>query len=122
MEIQEIVQLMGSLVNMVGIPILGVFMFYKYKKQKAAAEAKKAEADNITAYAAEWKMLYEKKEQKVTELNVKIDSLYEKIEGLRNTIYELTEKNTELMVKNSALEFRKCNKHGCSDREPPSDF
>ena len=122
MEIQEIVQLMGSLVNMVGVPLLGVFMFYKYKREKVALEVKKAEADNITAYASEWKSLYEKKEQKVTDLNVKIDSLYEKIETLRKTIHDLTEKNTELMVKNSALEFRKCNKHGCPDREPPSDF
>ena len=46
----------------------------------------------------------------------------EKIDEYRGRVRELTEKNTELMIKNNALEFRKCNKHGCSDREPPSEF
>ena len=54
--------------------------------------------------------------------DAKIDSLYEKIDEYRGRVRELTEKNTELMIKNNALEFRKCNKHGCSDREPPSEF
>lgn len=40
----------------------------------------------------------------------------------RTRVRALTEKNTELVIKNSALEFRKCNKHGCPDREPPSEF
>lgn len=122
METQEFIQLIGSLVNTVGIPLMGVFMFYEYKKRKTAAEAKKAEAENITTYASEWKMLYEKKEEKVSELNIKIDSLYDKIEELRQVIHNLTEKNTDLMIKNNALEFRKCNKRGCPEREPPSEF
>ena len=97
-------------------------MFYESRKRKAAAEAKKAEADNITQYADEWKGLYEKKEKRVGELDTKIDTLYAKIEELRQRIRELTEKNTELIIRNSALDFRKCNKHGCPDREPPSEF
>lgn len=122
MEMQEIVQLIGSFISAAGLPLIGAFMFYEYRKRKAAAEAKKAEADNITQYADEWKELYERKEKRVGELDTKIDTLYAKIEELRQRIRELTEKNTELIIRNSALDFRKCNKHGCSDREPPSEF
>lgn len=112
----------GGFVTAVLIPVAGYWGYWEYNKRKAAAEAKKAEADNITQYAAEWKELYEKKERRVGELDAKIDSLYEKIDEYRGRVRELTEKNTELMIKNNALEFRKCNKHGCSDREPPSEF
>ena len=112
----------GGFVTAVLIPVAGYWVYREYNKRKAAAEAKKAEADNITQYAAEWKELYEKKERRVGELDAKIDSLYEKIDEYRGRVRELTEKNTELMIKNNALEFRKCNKHGCSDREPPSEF
>lgn len=122
MEMQEIVQLIGSFISAAGLPLIGAFMFYGSRKRKAAAEAKKAEVDNITQYADEWKELYEKKEKRVGELDTKIDTLYAKIEELRQRIRELTEKNTELIIRNSALDFRKCNKHGCPDREPPSEF
>lgn len=122
MEMQEIVQLIGSFISAAGLPLIGAFMFYESRKRKAAAEAKKAEANNITQYAEEWKELYEKKEKRVGELDTKIDTLYAKIEELRQHIRELTEKNTELIIRNSALDFRKCNKHGCPDREPPSEF
>lgn len=112
----------GGFVTTVLIPVAGYWGYREYNKRKAGAEAKKAEADNITQYAAEWKELYEKKEQRVGELDTKIDALYDKIDEYRKRVREQTEKNTELVIKNSALEFRKCNKHGCSDREPPSDF
>ena len=63
MEMQEIVQLIGSFISAAGLPLIGAFMFYESRKRKAAAEAKKAEADNITQYADEWKELYEKKQK-----------------------------------------------------------
>lgn len=126
---EEVLTTLSSLSNVLGgfvtsvlIPVAGYWGYREYNKRKAAAEAKKAEADNITQYAAEWKELYEKKELRVCELDAKIDSLYDKIEEYRKRIRELTEKDTDLMLKNNALEFRKCNKHGCLDREPPSEF
>ena len=53
---------------------------------------KKTEADNITAYAAEWKELYEKKEKRVVELDAKIDHLYAEITKYRDAIRELSGK------------------------------
>ena len=112
----------GGFVTAVVIPIAGYWGYREYNKRKAEAEAKKAEADTITQYAAEWKELYEKKEIRVEQLDAKIDSLYAQMDEYRTRVRALTEKNTELVIKNSAMEFRKCNKHGCPDREPPSEF
>ena len=82
-QLSTIIQVVGSLITLVILPLL----LLRSKKKQADAEAEKTEADNITAYAAEWKELYEKKEKRVV-----------------------------------ALEFRKCNKHGCADRVPPSEY
>ena len=64
-ELNELFNITCGIVTTILLPLFGVFMFYDSKKRKAAAEARKAEADNITSYAAEWKELYEKKEHRV---------------------------------------------------------
>ena len=43
----------GGFVTAVLIPVAGYWGYREYNKRKAAAEAKKAEADNTTQYAAE---------------------------------------------------------------------
>ena len=111
-QLSTIIQVVGSLITLVILPLL----LLRSKKKKADAEAEKTEADNITAYAAEWKELYEKKEKRVVELDAKIDHLYAEITKYRDAIRELSEKNSELAVQNQALEFRKCNIHGCADQ------
>lgn len=128
-QLSGVFTMIGGIVSTILLPLLGVFLFYGQKKRKEEAEAKKAEAaakksetDNITAYAAEWKELYEKKEKKVQELDAKIDSLYVQINEDRQRIRVLMEKNTELELKNQMLEVMKCKKRGCKDREPPSDY
>ena len=98
-QLSTIIQVIGSLITLVILPLLLI----KSKAKKADAEAKKTEADNITAYAAEWKELYEKKEKRVAELDAKIDHLYTEITKYRDTIRELSEKNSELAVQNQAL-------------------
>lgn len=117
-QLSTIIQVVGSLITLVILPLLLIGS----KRKQAGAEAEKKEADNITAYAAEWKELYEKKEKRVAELDAKIDNLYAEITRYRDIIRELSEKNSELAVQNQALEFRKCNKHGCADRIPPSEY
>lgn len=117
-EISNIIQMLGSAITLVVLPLL----LLRSKKKQADIEVEKAEADNITAYAAEWKELYEKKEKRVMELDAKIDSLYTELGRYRDHIKELTERNSDLVVKNQALEFRKCNRHGCADRTPPSEY
>ena len=65
MDFQQIVSIISSLVSSVALPLFGVFIFYDSKKRKANAEARKAEMDNLTGYAEEWKGLYEQRDKRV---------------------------------------------------------
>ncbi len=121
-QLSGVFTMIGGVVSTILLPLLGVFLFYGQKKRKEEAEAKKAEADNITAYAAEWKKNYDEEKATVSRLNDKIDQLYAEKENDRSRIRELMEKNTKLELDNLRLEVTKCLKRGCKDREPPSDY
>lgn len=119
----QIITMIGGIVATILIPLIGAFQFYDSKKRKEAAVAKKAEADNITQYAAEWKRCYEEERAVEDTLNKKIDQLYKEKEEDRKRIRELLDKNTQLELKNQALEFIKCNNAlKCIDRDPPNEF
>ena len=97
-------------------------MFYDSKKRREDAQAEKAEAENITQYAAEWKKCYEEERRVEEELNGKIDRLYMEKEQDRERIRDLQSKNARLELENQALNFKKCEVRGCKDRQPPSDY
>lgn len=121
-QISQIITIIGSSIATIILPLIGVFMFYDSKKRREAAQAEKAEADNISQYATEWKELYEKKEAKVHELDTKIDQLYLEKNEDRERIRDLQSKNAKLELENQALNFKKCEVRGCKDRKPPSDY
>jgi chromosome segregation ATPase len=121
-QISQIITVVGGIVATILLPLIGAFQFYDSKKRKEAAAAKKAEAENITQYAAEWKELYEKKEAKVHELDTKIDQLYVEKNEDRERIRDLQARNAKLELENQALNFKKCEVRGCKDRQPPSDY
>lgn len=121
-QISQIVAMIGGIVATILLPLIGAFQFYDSKKRKEAAAAKKAEAENITQYAAEWKELYEKKEAKVHELDTKIDQLYVEKNEDRERIRDLQSKNVKLELENQSLNFKKCGVRGCKERKPPSDY
>lgn len=121
-QISGVFTMIGGIVSTILLPLLGVFLFYGQKKRKEEAAARKAEADNITSYAAEWKKNYEEEKATVSRLNDKIDQLYVEKEEDRTRIRELMEKNTRLELEKLKLEVTKCLKRGCKDREPPSDY
>lgn len=121
-EFQTVVTIISSLVSSVALPLLGVFLFYDSKKRKANAEARRAELDNLTVYADEWKALYEQRDKRVDELNAKIDQLYKEKEDDRQRIRELQEKNTTLALENTSLRIKECQVKGCKNRIPPSDY
>ena len=121
-DFQTVVTIISSLVSSVALPLLGVFLFYDSKKRKANAEARRAELDNLTLYADEWKALYEQRDKRVDELNAKIDQLYKEKEDDRQRIRELQEKNTKLALENTSLRIKECQVKGCKSRVPPSDY
>ena len=111
-----------TLVNALLLPLLGFFFFLDSKRRKEAAEASKAESENITQYAAQWKVLYEEKEETVKELNAKIDQLYAEKREERAEMNNLVSKNQELTLKMQSLEFYKCEVRACINRRPPNDL
>ena len=125
-ELNELFNITGGIVTTILLPLFGVFMFYDSKKRKAVAEARKAEADNITAYAAEWKKCYEEERTVEAELNAKIDNLYKEKEEDRQRIHELIKKNTALEIEKTKLEaemeVKRCDVRKCGGRKPPSDY
>ena len=122
-QFSQVITMVGGIVATILIPLIGAFQFYDSKKRKEAAVAKKAEADNITQYAAEWKRCYEEERAVEDVLNKKIDQLYQEKEEDRKRIRELLDKNTRLELKTQALEFLKCNNAlKWLDRDPPNEF
>ena len=119
----QIITIIGGIVATILLPLISAFQFYDSKKRKEAAVAKKAEAENITQYAAEWKKCYE--EERIVEdiLNKKIDQLYQEKETDRTRIRELQDENFKLKLDKQALEFIRCNNAlKCVDRDPPNEF
>ena len=121
-QISQIITVVGGIVSTILLPLIGAFQFYDSKKRKEAAAAKKAEAENITQYAAEWKKCYEEERKVEEELNRKIDQLYKEKEQDRERIRDLQSKNVKLELENQALNFKKCEVRGCKERKPPSDY
>lgn len=85
----DLIQTISSIVTGVAIPVLGIFLFYDAKKREASAKAGKAEADNITQYAAQWQKLYDEKVKHEEELNGKIDALYVQLNEQRDELARL---------------------------------
>ena len=85
----------------------------------AEAESKSAEAESIGKFAAEWKELYAKEEQKTHEKDLKIDQLYEVISKYRDTENALRKEIMQLEIKCIRLEYDKCLVSNCAKRQPP---
>lgn len=115
----DLIQTISSIVTGVAIPVLGIFLFYDAKKREASAKAGKAEADNITQYAAQWQKLYDEKVKHEEELNGKIDALYVQLNEQRDELARLKKEMAELVVKQQYAESQKCTVFGCPNRQPP---
>lgn len=121
-HLSELFNIIGGIVTTILLPLLGIFMFHDQKKRKEEANARKAEADNITSYAAEWKKNYEEEKATVARLDAKIDQLYLEKNDDRQRLWELMEKNTALEIEKLKLEAKRCDVKGCGKRQPPSDY
>ena len=116
---EKTIQFVCSIVSGVALPLLGIFLFYDSKKRGEAAKASKAEEENITAYAAQWRQLYEEKVKHEEELNIKIDELYSQLNEQRDELASLKKEIAELVIKSQYLDSQKCTVFGCPNRQPP---
>jgi len=120
--------LITTIVNSIGVPILSIVIFYTYRKRKEAAIASQEESRAIATAADGWKNLCEKrdddvrkKEEEIKAKDAKIESLYDRINELRDRQSELESKNHELVMLNQELEWSRCEVNGCQKRRPPRD-
>lgn len=118
----QLVNALGSLLTGGGLGVLSYLFFFDSKKRtenarakQSEAEARRMEEENITSYAEEWKMLYEKKEERVLKLE-------RQAEDDRQRIRELTEKNLQLSLDLQKANFMKCEVRGCQSRQPPTGY
>ena len=98
-QVSQIITMVGGAIATIFLPLLGAFMFYDSKKRREAAQAEKAEADNITQYAAEWKKCYEEEREVENELNKKIDQLYREKTVNVSGIYRPETQSWNLRIK-----------------------
>ena len=116
---EETLQLISSLVTSVAVPLLGIFLFYDSKRRAAAADATRAETENITQYADEWQKLYNEKAQHETLLNAKIDTLYTQLSQQRDELNQLKTRLATLTARLQYTEQLKCTNTTCTRRQPP---
>ena len=94
----------------------GKFLYTRKATRRAA---------NSSAKMEEWNVA-EKIQHSYGELleqkSVKIEQLYKKIGELNGQVLVLTAEKHELQLDNKLLHIQKCEKRGCVDRKPPSDY
>lgn len=123
MDINGILQIVSLLVSG---GIVGQIFFYNSRKRKEEASAQKDEDDNVRAYAAEWKELYEHEHTEHLEerkkLNDKIDSLFDEVNKQRTQVRQLKDDKNTLLMRSKELEWNECRVNGCLKRQPPRDY
>lgn len=97
--------------------------------RKEEAEAKTAEINNMKAVADGWKELAEERQEankekdaRIAELTGQVDARYIDIGEWRDKYNHSQEDNAKLRVENTKLMMTKCMKPGCPDREPPTGY
>lgn len=61
-------------------------------------------------------------EKRLAERDAKIDRIYEELRAEQNARLEEVHRRHEVELKLAEAEVKKCQKRGCLEREPPSDY
>lgn len=94
----------------------------KHIDKEVKAKADGAEIDNLNDYAAGWKDLFLESQKESKEREAKIDKLYIEIKELRDCKERHIRNEHSLTLENETLKIKKCDKRGCADRIPPSEY
>lgn len=115
--------------------IVGVITIPSAKKKAAAearkeeAEAKTAEINNMQAVADGWKELAEERQEankekdaRIAELTKQVDERYVDIGEWRDKYNSMQEDNAALRVQIAGQLPKICERRGCEDRTPPTGY
>lgn len=120
MEINDLMAIAGTVMGAVG-GAEGIVMLVKWWFSRKAAKRQ----DEASAEAAENKNNRDQVdwlEKRVEARDSKIDSLYMELRNEQNKHVETIHLLHETELKLQEAEYKKCLKHGCAGRIPPSDY
>ena len=84
-------------------------------RRKVNAEAREKEIDNLNSLTNFF-------EKRIQERDLKVDALYIELRKEQEAKLDLIEKLNKQELRCEILEIKKCEKRGCADRLPPSDY
>ena len=90
------------------------------RKEDASADA--AEIQNLLNVISNLSGQLDKSDARMTSRDGKVDFLYSENNKLKAEKLELIKKNYELELRLKEAEIKKCDVHGCTNRQPPSDY
>lgn len=116
MEITDIAALAGAIGGIQGI--IELSKWWLSRKATIRQDNAQAEAVENTNDRKQTDWL----EQRLKERDEKVDALYIELRKTQTELLAKIHENHELELQLKEADIKKCCKHGCPDREPPSDY
>lgn len=116
METADILTIIGGIGGIQGIiELLKWWRGRKLQDRHDVADVVASENDNARKQI-DWH------EKRLQERDAKIDRIYEELRAEQAARLEEIHKHHETQLNLKDAECKRCLKHGCADREPPSDY
>ncbi len=116
MDVMELVTVVGTIGGLQGtVEVIKWWRGRKMSDRRDAAEVIANENENDRRQI-DWL------ENRLVERDKKIDAIYAELRAEQAAHLEDIHKLHEVEIKFAEAEIKKCHKHGCVDRIPPSDY
>lgn len=116
METADILTIIGSIGGVQGfIELVKWWHGRKVRDRQEIATVEAAEEENDRAQI-DWL------EKRLANRDEKVDALYCELRKTQADLLAQIHANHELALQLKEAEIKKCHKHGCKDRQPPSDY
>lgn len=116
MELTDVITIVGTIGGVQGL--IEAAKWWRGRKlhdRQDVAEVEAAENENERKQV-DWL------ESRLAERDQKIDHIYAELRAEQNAHLEEIHRRHEIELKLAEAEVKKCNKRGCADRIPPSDY
>lgn len=116
MDTAQILAIIGSIGGVQGlIELLKWWRRRKVQDRQDTATVVASENDN-TRRQVDWL------EQRLKERDEKVDAIYAELRKTQTDLLNKIHENHELVLQLKEAEIKKCCRHGCTERQPPSDY
>lgn len=116
METADILTIIGSIGGVQGFIELVKWWHGRKVRDRQEIATVEATEDENDRRQVDWL------EKRLAERDAKIDHIYEELRAEQNARLEEIHRRHELELKLAEAEVKKCFRHGCKDRQPPSDY